>query len=248
MTTTITLDVEVLRVFAAADGAYGNELGLVYGAAQQPSELGIRLAAHLGFSETVFVDDTERAAYRIFTPTSELKLAGHPTVGTAWSLAARTGAAPAVVRPRLAAEVPTWREPAGPADGGDLDPVWIRVLLEDAVPWTFVRLDAPAEVDALSAAFEPGSPDEPLRQRHLFWAWLDEPAGLVRARAFCRNLGIAEDEATGSAAVGLTHALGRSVGIRQGRGSVIEARPAADPAYAEIGGRVVSDGVRAVTF
>jgi hypothetical protein len=34
--------------------------------------------------------------------------------------------------------------------------------------------------------------------------------------------------------------------ITQGRGSVIHARPAADAAYAEIGGRVVKDEVRRI--
>ena len=46
-----------------------------------------RVAAELGFSETVFVEDRESGRIRIFTPGLELPFAGHPTVGTAWLLA-----------------------------------------------------------------------------------------------------------------------------------------------------------------
>jgi predicted PhzF superfamily epimerase YddE/YHI9 len=77
----------------------------------------------------------------------------------------------------------------------------------------------------------------------MIWSWVDEPAGLVRARVFVPEGGIAEDEATGSAALRLADALGRPIEIRQGRGSVLYARPLA-PARAEVGGRVVIDEVR----
>ena len=75
------------------------------------------------------------------------------------------------------------------------------------------------------------------------WAYADEAAGNVRARVFPRAVGIAEDEATGSAAVQLATRLGREIEIRQGRGSRILARPAGD-GRAEIGGRSVLDEVR----
>jgi predicted PhzF superfamily epimerase YddE/YHI9 len=218
-------------------GGHGNELGVVYDAADLPSELGVRLTAHLEFSETVFIDDEKSAAFRIFTPTSELRLAGHPTVGTGWVLGQRAGAVPEVVRPRLASEVPAWSQ-------GDL--VWIRGAVQDALPWDHVQLDDPAEVDALAP--QTGQEPVPQRQHHQFWAWIDEAEGLVRARTFCARIGVPEDEATGSAAIHLTHRLGRPITIRQGRGSVIEARPAAEPGWAEIGGRVVSDGFRTVAL
>jgi predicted PhzF superfamily epimerase YddE/YHI9 len=249
------LEVQVLRVFTDPAGGHGNGLGVVFDAAGLPGELGVRLTAHLGFSETVFVDDAEQGSFRIFTPASELRLAGHPTVGTAWALAERTGVVPEVIRPRLASPVPTWREPG--ADGGsgagagsnpDMDLVWIRGAVADAVAWEYVQVRDPAQVDALAAQPQPGSADEALREQHQFWAWIDEAAGVVRARTFCASIGVPEDEATGSAAIRLTHRLGRPLTIRQGRGSVIEARPAAEPGWAEIGGRVVSDGMRTVTL
>ena len=65
----------------------------------------------------------------------------------------------------------------------------------------------------------------------------------MRARAFGMRIGIAEDEATGSAATKLCAHAGRPIDIRQGRGSRILARPA-DDGYVEIGGLSVVDDVR----
>ena len=69
----------------------------------------------------------------------------------------------------------------------------------------------------------------------------------MRARVFGRDFGIPEDEATGSAAIHLTERFGRPLTIRQGRGSVIHTRPAAQPGWVEVGGAVVDDGLRSVT-
>lgn len=240
-----TLDVQILRVFTDAGGAHGNELGVVFNAARLPSELGIRLTALLGFSETVFVDDEPQASFRIFTPAAELRLAGHPTVGTAWVLGERAGGrVPEVVRPRLASPVTAWREEGGERDGA----VWIRGAVADAPPWKFVRLDDPARVDELRVD-EPGQRGQ-LGQRahHQFWAWIDEATGSIRARTFCADIGVPEDEATGSAAIRLADALQRPITVDQGFGSVLYASPAAEPGWAQVGGRVVSDGLRTVTL
>lgn len=75
------------------------------------------------------------------------------------------------------------------------------------------------------------------------WAWLDEEAGLVRARVFPVRLGIAEDEATGAAATRLGAELGRPIEILQGRSARIRVRPL-EEGLVEIGGRVEHDGVR----
>ena len=86
-----------LRVFLGPDGAGGNPLGVVLDGAAVPPARRQAVAADLGFSETVFVDDRVTGALQIFTPTVELPLAGHPLVGTAWLLGRRPGrnAAPA---------------------------------------------------------------------------------------------------------------------------------------------------------
>ncbi len=225
------MTVRVVRVFTDESGEFGNELGVVFDAAGLPGELGVRLTAHLGFSETVFVDDAERAELRIFTPARELALAGHPLVGAARVLGQVTGQVPAVLRPRLADPVETWQD-------GELS--WIRANTAYAPEFGFVQLDAPAAVEALALP-EPGQ-----YPHDQFWAWIDEPAGLLRARTFVGSMGLREDEATGSAAMLQARRHGRELTIRQGRGSVIRVRPAAREGWSEVGGRVAGEPERIV--
>src|SRR4051812_47047692 len=75
-----------LRVFCAEDGSGGNPLGVFLEGAEVPRNRRQAVAADLGFPETVFVDDADRGAIRIFTPAEELDFAGHPSVGAAWLL------------------------------------------------------------------------------------------------------------------------------------------------------------------
>ena len=68
----------------------------------------------------------------------------------------------------------------------------------------------------------------------------------LRARTFVGTMGIPEDEATGGAAIHQAQRLARAVTIRQGRGSVLLARPARNPGWSEVGGRVVAEPLRIV--
>jgi predicted PhzF superfamily epimerase YddE/YHI9 len=210
-----------LRVFCSDDGSGGNALGVFLNGAEVPPERRQAVAADLGLSEVVFVDNAERGEVRIFTPAVELDFAGHPAVGTAWLLEGTD-----VLRV-AAGEVAVRRD-------GEL--VYVAARPEWGPPHEFTELAAPAEVDALDGP--PGGHD-----LLTAWSWIDEPAGVVRARAFPARLGIAEDEATGSAATKLCAQLGRPIDIRQGRSSRILARPGED-GFLEIGGRSVLDEVR----
>jgi trans-2,3-dihydro-3-hydroxyanthranilate isomerase len=69
----------------------GNQLGVFTDARDLDGDLMQRLARELNFSETVFVLPAEGEGHvriRIFTPTIEVPFAGHPTLGTAFVLAA----------------------------------------------------------------------------------------------------------------------------------------------------------------
>jgi len=215
----------VLRVFCAGDGSGGNPLGVfLEGGGIAPGRRQ-EVARGLGFAETVFVDDRERGELAIFTPGLELPLAGHPLVGTAWLLR-EIGLEPTVLRPP-AGEVRVRFE--GEATHVAADPAW-------APAFEFIELGSPAAVEALEGA--------PQGDGWIgAWSWIDEPAGLIRERVFAADGGIPEDEATGSAAMRLAARLGREIEIRQGRGSVISARPLPD-GRVEIGGRVLLDEVR----
>jgi predicted PhzF superfamily epimerase YddE/YHI9 len=216
----------LLRVFCGDDGSGGNRLGVFLDGAEVPAEARQRVAEELGFPETVFVDDAARGEIRIFTPAVELDFAGHPTVGTAWLLRERRAAVQAL------------HVQAGEAavryEDGD---AFVAGRPEWGPPWELLQLGSPAAVDALD-----GPPDG--HDLVSAWAWIDETAGVVRARVFGPRVGVDEDEATGSAAVRLCGALGRPLDIRQGRASRILARPL-DGGWVEIGGRSVLDGERA---
>jgi hypothetical protein len=109
------------------------------------------------------------------------------------------------------------------------DPSW-------GPPFELEQLGAPEDVQKLV-----GPPDR--RDLVAAWAWIDEGAGIMRARVFPVRIGIAEDEATGSAATKLCARIGRPIDIRQGPGSRILARPG-DGGLVEIGGLCVVVDVR----
>ena len=177
----------VLEVFVSPEGEGGNPLGVFLEGAEVPESERQRVAAELGFSETVFVDDPARAEMRIFTPVSELPFAGHPCVGTAWLLRRDREAVDVLRSPPGEVAGPLRR---GRAASGS------RRCPSGAPDFEFIQLGSPGEVDAVT---------EPPGERGMAycWAWEDEAAGTVRSRGLYPAEGIAEDEATGSAAVAL---------------------------------------------
>lgn len=208
-------DYDVLRVFCAPGGGYGNELGVIRDGSRVPErEERQELAAKLGFSETVFVDDPERGVIDIYTPSVRLPFAGYPCVGAAWLLDVP--------------ELVTGAGVVGARSDGEFS--WIEARAEWAPPRTFRQYATAAEVDDL--------PIPPPGEWIYAWAWLDEAAGRIRARAFPgRGDGIDEDEATGAAAILLTDQLGRALNITQGAGSQLLTAP--QPyGWVEVGGRV----------
>jgi predicted PhzF superfamily epimerase YddE/YHI9 len=212
----------VLRVFCAEDGSAGNPLGVFLDGGEVREDQRQAVAAELGYSETVFVDDRESAAMRIFTPELELQLAGHPLVGTGWLLR-HEGTAVEALRP-----------PAGEVGvRHEADRTWVTTRAEWAPHFDLVELGSAEEVEALDG------PPEGHGWIGL-WAWLDRDAGLIRERVFVPEAGIAEDEATGAAAMLLVNQLGRDIEIRQGKGSVIYARSLGE-GRVEVGGRVELD-------
>lgn len=215
----------VLRVFVNDEDEWGNPLGVFLDGSAVPEQRRQEIAAELGFSETVFVEDRESGRIRIFTPAVELPFAGHPSVGTAWLLRSEGH------------DVPALRPPPGEVGvrfEGDLtfvsaEPAWCP-------PFEYVELPEPVQVRELEGP--PVQADEVYA-----WAWIDEDAGTIRARSFAQGVGIPEDEATGSAVLTLCARLGRPVTVHQGGGSLLIAHPLAD-GRAEVGGQVTVDETR----
>jgi predicted PhzF superfamily epimerase YddE/YHI9 len=227
----MSIDVTVLRVFTDSAGNFGNPLGVVDAATVQPEQRQ-RLATQLGYSETVFVDlpdaGSTTAHARIYTPLTELPFAGHPTVGASWWLRS------------LGTPIRTLQVPAG----------IVQVSYDDDITSISARAQwAPEfaihDLESLDALAEADAADFPDDVAHYLWTWVDESAGSLRSRFFAANLGVAEDEATGSAAVRMTDYLSRDLTITQGKGSVIETTWSAQ-GWVRVAGRVVNDGVRHV--
>jgi predicted PhzF superfamily epimerase YddE/YHI9 len=217
--------VEVVRVFTDSAGRLGNELGIARAGDVADADRQA-LAARAGYSETVVVDDPENeiARVRIFTPAVELPFAGHPSVGTAWWFAEQ------------GVPVRVLQVPAGPvavelAKGL----TWIKARGEWAPDFTFHQLGDLEELAALN-------PDDFPDGSHYLWVWTDENRGALRSRMFAPVMGIAEDEATGAAAVALTALLRRGLVITQGKGSQIFTEWDSD-GWVRLGGRVVADSV-----
>jgi predicted PhzF superfamily epimerase YddE/YHI9 len=215
----------VLRVFTDGAGRFGNPLGVFLDGAAVPASGRQAIAADLGFSETVFVDDIASGRIRIFTPAVELPFAGHPCVGSAWLLAEQ------------GKPVETLRPPAGEVRvARAAESTQIAARAEWCPPFELIELPSAAEVDRLDPADFPA-------QLAYCWAWTDEGGGWVRARSFPGEAGISEDEATGAAALMLTVELGRDLTIHQGLGSILRTRLLGDD-WAEVGGCCALDEVR----
>ncbi len=218
-----SIEVNVVRVFTTESGELGNKLGIVWSSAATRGHEQA-LAAKVGFSETVFIDGVTDgvAVMRIFTPVKELPFAGHPSVGTAWWLS--QNGTPVRVLAEMAGDVAVRYD-------GDL--TWITGNAAWASPFRWVPLATPADVDSLV-------PSDFTEGHNYAYSWIDENAGALRSRSFAPVLGIAEDQATGAAAVAVTVRLGRDLEITQGLGSRLHTTLLAD-GFVEVGGRTVAD-------
>jgi trans-2,3-dihydro-3-hydroxyanthranilate isomerase len=178
------------------------------------------LARELGISETVFALDEARRI-RIFTPVTELPLAGHPTVGCAIELA-RLGLIPSEGR---------WVFQTGagdtPVDLGDgtatMTQAEPELGLEHDVAAVVTALQVTADMlaspprmctttgvrqlfaevrdrDALAALVPDQDLVAGLENVDLLSVWCEVSDGEVAQRGFAPQMGIAEDPATGSAA------------------------------------------------
>lgn len=209
-------DCQVLRVFTRGEGG-GNHLGVVTDLSGLTGEDMQAIAAELGFSETVFLDLAGPVPVaRIFTPAAEVPFAGHPLVGAGWVLgtlgpwrrlacgigevpfrAERDGAWIEVVASREVEEA----QPSAAAGAGltGAARAWMVRL-----PLRYLLLELPSAGSVEAAVPDLGRLAAESWEGTLLFA---RSAEAVKARFFAPALGVAEDPATGSAAVALASAL-----------------------------------------
>ena len=224
MTWDSPLEYEVVDVFTTT-AFTGNPLAVVFGAGDLPATAMQTIAQEFGLSETAFpMAATTGADYRlrIFTPEVELPFAGHPSIGAAWVLAQRGELAPGAVVQSCGAGELTLQVPP---DGGP-------VTLTGGPPSVGPTLPADRLLRAVGLTardligVEPRSCGTGLEFHYLLvragavsrcvpdpaalralgtagisvFAWDGETA---HVRVFAGGVGVTEDPATGSAALGL---------------------------------------------
>lgn len=185
------------------------------------------LAREIGFSETTFVTGIRKRGYdvRIFTPDTELPFAGHPTLGTAFTLVSEDRVGRNLVQTSAAGDVPVdvdlaagtaWMQQL-PAEFGD--PVHDRAAVARAAglePDDLVEgLPIVAGSTGLAHLMVPLREEGALRrarrddtgcekvcaaaEAESLYLFVVRGEGDVVARMFDRGANIGEDPATGSA-------------------------------------------------
>ena len=251
MLTYVHLDVFTDQLFS------GNQLAVCLDPPHDlPQAVMQAIAREMAFSETTFVfpPDVPGTDFRvrIFTPASELPMAGHPTIGTAFALA-RAG------RFARGQASTVFGEGVGPIPldlewaGANLTFAWMTQGTPVFGP-SLERLDTlasavglePADLDRaapdarmLARAFA----DQGWPQRHLYLFTLERGSddADVYTRMFAPEIGIVEDPATGSASgplggyliqrelpVARQRPIRNLQGVRMGRPSWIHITPVVD--------------------
>jgi trans-2,3-dihydro-3-hydroxyanthranilate isomerase len=218
-----TLDYQIVDVFT--DRAFaGNPLAVVFGAQDLATEQLLAIAREFNLSETVFIlppTDPAAATYRarIFTPRVELPFAGHPSVGAA---VVQAGGPGRVIQECGAGLLPIEVTADGratltggtPSVGPELDPAPLLAVAGLAAadfagppprmagcginfPYLAVRPDAVAR-----AVLDHGAAARNGVDTVTIVAW-DAATSVAQVRMFGPGVGVAEDPATGSAALGL---------------------------------------------
>jgi trans-2,3-dihydro-3-hydroxyanthranilate isomerase len=208
----------------------GNPLAVVLDARGLEETTLQALAREFNLSETAFVLPSQRAhaRARFFTPARELPMAGHPTIGTAFALAAHGALAGEQARLELAAGVVNltleredgkltrvWMDQGRPErlaevedraavagalglEGRDLEPALPLQVVSAGVPFLLVPVRGLAPLGRARLDLGAIAPYVPADHRAVLVFSLEQ-GGAVRARMFGEALGVMEDPATGSA-------------------------------------------------
>jgi trans-2,3-dihydro-3-hydroxyanthranilate isomerase len=222
-----SLAYEIVDVFTDRPFA-GNPLAVVFGAEALAGEQMLTMAREFNLSETVFVLPVSAAGRgatyraRIFTPGGELPFAGHPSVGAAVTAARRGLYEPGTVvqecgvgllpievtdgRARLTGGPPTVGEESDPAPLLATTGLTVADLAGPAPRTAGCGLEfdyLPVRADAVARARLDAAAAARLGVAQVsVFSW-DPDTRAAHARVFCPGVGVPEDPATGSAALGL---------------------------------------------
>ncbi len=212
----MTRPCSVLRVFTRGSEG-GNHLGVVTDVAGLSAATMQQIAAELGFSETVFIitRQDEVPLVRIFTPRMEMPFAGHPLVGAASVLLAeanvdRVACGIGEVMIRQAGDI-VWVDAPMFTGNAQTDTSGFAIAANLPEPVSAWRVEMPLDYRVIELAnaddVSQVSPDTTAFGDAHGLAVYARQGDQVRMRFFIPAAGIAEDPATGSAAVALATRL-----------------------------------------
>jgi len=231
MTKYVVYDVFTEQVFG------GNQLAVFPDASSLPEDKLQKIAAEFNFSEVTFVyppeDPNHTAKVRIFTPTSEIDFAGHPTIGTIIALADLGQSSPMVLElgvgplecsrdaqgaafttavplERFAEPDPTLVAAAIglPASAIRTD-THVPIQAGLGLPFVIAELDCRASLAAclpVTDTFREGATRYPAGLDFAVFAYIRD-GGKITSRMFAPLDNIPEDPATGSASAALAALL-----------------------------------------
>jgi len=223
----------------------GNQLAVFPDATSLPEDKLQSIAAEFNFSEVTFVypprDPAHTARVRIFTPTSEVDFAGHPTIGTLIALSDLGASSPMVLELGVGPikgevteegaaftamqglDILAHPDPALTADALGLPQSAIvtethaPILASMGLPFVLVELDSRASLSACCpdlAAIRKGAELHPASHDFAIFAYVRD-GELIESRMFAPLDNIPEDPATGSASATLAALLTQIFGAAQ---------------------------------
>ncbi|MDD9912857.1 MAG: PhzF family phenazine biosynthesis protein [Alphaproteobacteria bacterium] len=214
--------VHIFNVFVNEQGNFGNPVGIILDETQQlSSEQRLALTKKLGFSESVFINNLDKASISIYSSQGEIPFAGHAAVGTAYAISQFGGKHISELR-GLKGSIPVTFED---------NLVWVSSDLSITPPWWHEYIPTEKELLEISAK------NQKYYAHSQVWTWQDQQKAQIRARTFAPAWDIIEDQANGSGCMRLAATLGLKIEVLHGEGSIIHAEPKS-PGTAKVGGRV----------
>jgi predicted PhzF superfamily epimerase YddE/YHI9 len=219
------ITVEILHVFTDENGKYGNLVPIIIDEDGKISlEERIAFTKKNGYDETLFINNLDRREVSIYNSQQEVSFAGPPLVGAAWFLRKKLGKFFNTIYCQSKEIILTYSS----------DMIWIQTGIENIPRWNFKLFGTPTDIVNLSQK-------EVENTKHtMMWSWIYEQKGVVRARTFAKDWGIAEAEANGSGSILLSSILLRDLVVIHGKGSELFTKYI-DNEHVQLGGRVVKD-------
>lgn len=118
--------------------------------------------------------------------------------------------------------------------GSDENSAWVLTPVDRMPPWHIIYEEDLEKLENMNL---------PEVEHTLFWSWLDQANGVIRARTFAPDWGIPEAEVNGSGSVLLAEQLGRRLTVHHGEGSIINVEPL-DNGFCRLAGYVVKSDTK----